>query len=184
MSPTLRPDWKCGNSSIGLLRKYEPAKISRLWIFKYWSWEIDRCMILPSYILVDILRSSAVQNKDKDKKDKLTWKAALRSCMSETKMPVPVALWLPSMIMMPRPWREVTFIFIKNTILIAAINTRRIKVMVNDHEDNHQLALVDPQLSLGSELFELFRLKDLQIILVKQQASWGTWLVVIIRRRG
>ena len=60
--------------------------------------------------------------------------------------------------------------------------------MVNDHEDNHQLALVDPQLSLGSELFELFRLKDLQIILVKQQASWGTWLVVtvymIIRRRG
>ena len=60
--------------------------------------------------------------------------------------------------------------------------------MVNDHEDNHQLALVDPQLPLGSELFELFRLKDLQIILVKQQASWGTWLVVtvdmIIIRRG
>ena len=52
--------------------------------------------------------------------------------------------------------------------------------MVNDHEDNHQLALVDPQLSLGSELFELFRLKDLQIILVKQQASWGTWLVVTV----
>ena len=52
--------------------------------------------------------------------------------------------------------------------------------MVNDHEDNHQLALVDPQLSLGSELFELFRLKDLQIILVKQQPSWGTWLVVTV----
>ena len=52
--------------------------------------------------------------------------------------------------------------------------------MVNDHEDNHQLALVDPQLSLGSELFELFRLKDLQIILVKQQAGWGTWLVVTV----
>ena len=48
--------------------------------------------------------SAIGKDKDKDKdKDKLTWKAALRSCMSETKMPVPVALWLPSMIMIPRP---------------------------------------------------------------------------------
>ena len=34
---------------------------------------------------------------------KLTWKAADCSCMSDTKIPLPVALWLPSMIMMPSP---------------------------------------------------------------------------------
>ena len=32
-------------------------------------------------------------------KDNLTCKAALRSCISETKIPVSVSLWLPSMIM-------------------------------------------------------------------------------------
>ena len=83
----------------------------------------------------------------KTEERRLTWKAALLSWMSETKMPVPVALWLPSMIMMPRP------------CIHSHHHHRHHHHVFVCH---HQLALVHPQLPLGSELFELVRLKDLQ----------------------
>ena len=67
-------------------------------------------------------------------------------------MPVPVALWLPSMIMMPRP------------CIHSHHHHRHHHHVFVCH---HQLALVHPQLPLGSELFELVRLKDLQNFFIR-----------------